>query len=310
MMAAILQMENINKSFGKQHALNQVNLTIQPGEIYGLIGRNGAGKTTILKTIVQLLYADQGTITLFGATYGKDYTKQLKRTGSVIETPVANDQLTAQQNLTYYCKIKGIVDKDAIDDALKFVELTDTGKKKFKDFSLGMKQKLGLAIALLNKPDFLILDEPINGLDPIAIADFRNLLVKLNQTQGMTILISSHILEELYQMATRFGIIDHGTIIKELTKEEFDAKSREYIKLQVDQPKLAATVLNKMGIEDFKVIDQHTLNIYDLSLDNAALVEMLVAASVSVTTIVREHINLENYFKTIVAENEVTTPNA
>lgn len=309
MMAAILQMENINKSFGKQHALNQVNLTIQPGEIYGLIGRNGAGKTTILKTIVQLLYADQGTITLFGATYGKDYTKQLKRTGSVIETPVANDQLTAQQNLTYYCKIKGIVDKDAIDDALKFVGLTDTGKKKFKDFSLGMKQKLGLAIALLNKPDFLILDEPINGLDPIAIADFRNLLVKLNQTQGMTILISSHILEELYQMATRFGIIDHGTIIKELTKEEFDAKSREYIKLQVDQPKLAATVLNKMGIEDFKVIDQHTLNIYDLSLDNAALVEMLVAASVSVTTIVREHINLENYFKTIVAENEVT-PNA
>ncbi|GAX07890.1 ABC transporter ATP-binding protein [Secundilactobacillus silagincola] len=308
-MAAILQMENITKSFGKQRALNHVNLTIQPGDIYGLIGRNGAGKTTILKTIVQLLYADQGTITLFGATYGKDYTKQLKRTGSVIETPVANDQLTAQQNLTYYCKIKGIVDKDAIDDALKFVGLTDTGKKKFKDFSLGMKQKLGLAIALLNKPDFLILDEPINGLDPIAIADFRNLLVKINQTQGMTILISSHILEELYQMATRFGIIDHGTIIKELTKDEFDAKSREYIKLQVDQPKLAATVLNKMGIEDFKVIDQHTLNIYDLSLDNAALVEMLVAASVSVTTIVREHINLENYFKTIVAENEVT-PNA
>ncbi|GAX07098.1 ABC transporter ATP-binding protein [Secundilactobacillus pentosiphilus] len=308
-MAAILQLQNITKTFGKQRALNHVNLTIQPGDIYGLIGRNGAGKTTILKTIVQLLYPNEGSITLFGATSGKDYTKQLKRTGSVIETPVANNQLTARQNLTYYCKIKGIVDKDAIDDALAFVGLTDTGKKKFKDFSLGMKQKLGLAIALLNKPDFLILDEPINGLDPIAIADFRHLLVKLNQTQGMTILISSHILEELYQMATRFGIIDHGTIIKELTKDEFDAKSREYIKLQVDQPKLAATVLNKMGIDDFKVIDQHTLNIYDLSLDNAALVEMLVAASVSVTTIVREHINLENYFKSIVAENEVT-PNA
>ncbi|GAW99622.1 ABC transporter ATP-binding protein [Secundilactobacillus mixtipabuli] len=308
-MAAILQLQNITKTFGKQRALNHVNLTIQPGDIYGLIGRNGAGKTTILKTIVQLLYPNEGSITLFSATSGKDYTKQLKRTGSVIETPVANNQLTARQNLTYYCKIKGIVDKDAIDDALKFVGLTDTGKKKFKDFSLGMKQKLGLAIALLNKPDFLILDEPINGLDPIAIADFRKLLVKLNQTQGMTILISSHILEELYQMATRFGIIDHGTIIKELTKDEFDAQSREYIKLQVDQPKLAATVLNKMGIDDFKVIDQHTLNIYDLSLDNAALVEMLVAASVSVTTIVREHINLENYFKSIVSENEVT-PNA
>lgn len=306
-MTPVLELQNITKKFGKQLALDHVNLTIHKGDIYGLIGRNGAGKTTILKTIVQLIYADEGDIMLFGESNGSNYTKQLKRTGSVIETPVANDQLTARQNLTYYCKIKGIVDKHAIDEALEFVGLTDTGKKKFKSFSLGMKQKLGLAIALLSKPDFLILDEPINGLDPIAIADFRNLLVKLNQRQSMTILISSHILEELYQMATRFGIIDHGVLIKELTKEEFDAESREYIRLQVDQPKLAATVLNDMGIQDFKVIDQQTLNIYDLSIDNAALVEMLVTAQVSVSTIVREHINLENYFKSIVTSKGVTT---
>lgn len=304
-MTAILEMHDVTKRFGKQLVLDHVNLTIQRGDIYGLIGRNGAGKTTILKTIVQLLYADSGTIMLFGADTKHGYGKQLKRTGSVIETPVANDQLTARQNLKYYCKIKGIVDQDAIEEALNFVGLTDTGNKKFKQFSLGMRQKLGLAIAMLNKPDFLILDEPINGLDPIAIAEFRRLLIKLNQTRQMTILISSHILEELYQMATRFGIIDHGVILKELTKEEFEAQSREYIRLQVDQPQLAATVLNRMSVQDFKVVDQNTINIYDLSLDNQTLVEMLVAANVGVNTIVKEHINLENYFKSIVEKTGV-----
>lgn len=304
-MTAILEMHDVTKKFGKQLVLDHVNLTIQRGDIYGLIGRNGAGKTTILKTIVQLLYADSGTIMLFGADTKHGYGKQLKRTGSVIETPVANDQLTARQNLKYYCKIKGIVDQDAIEEALNFVGLTDTGNKKFKQFSLGMRQKLGLAIAMLNKPDFLILDEPINGLDPIAIAEFRRLLIKLNQTQQMTILISSHILEELYQMATRFGIIDRGVILKELTKEEFEAQSREYIRLQVDQPQLAATVLNRMGVQDFKAVDQNTINIYDLSLDNQTLVEMLVAANVGVNTIVKEHINLENYFKSIVEKTGV-----
>lgn len=304
-MTNILELHDVTKNFGKQRALDHVNLTIQKGDIYGLIGRNGAGKTTILKTIVQMLYPNEGQIMLFGATTGSDYSKQLKRTGSIIETPVANDQLTARQNLVYYCKIKGIVDRNAVDEALEFVGLTNTGKKKFKHFSLGMKQKLGLAIALLNKPDFLILDEPINGLDPIAIADFRQLLVKLNQTQQMTILISSHILEELYQMATRFGIINHGTIVKELTKAEFEEQSREYIQLQVDQPQVAATVLNRLGIQDFKVVDQQTLNIYDLSLDNSELVEMLVNEQVRVSTIVKQHINLERYFKSIITNEGV-----
>jgi ABC-2 type transport system ATP-binding protein len=305
-MENILELHDVTKKFGHQLALDHVSLSIHRGDIYGLIGRNGAGKTTILKTIVQLIRQNSGQIVLFGETSGSQYIKQLKRTGSVIETPVANAELTARQNLTYYCKIKGIVDKNAVTEALEFVGLTDTGKKKFKNFSLGMKQKLGLAIALLNKPDFLILDEPINGLDPIAIADFRKLLIKLNQTQQMTILISSHILEELYQMATRFGIINRGVLIKEITKEEFEQQSREYIRLEVDQPDVAATVLNQIGIENFKVVDKNTIHIYDLRHSNSDIVNNMSVAQVKIETIVKEHINLENYFKNIVESGEVS----
>lgn len=216
-MDSVLELRNVRKSFGKQVVLDDINLTIHQGDIYGLIGRNGAGKTTILKTIVSLIHQDKGEILLFGRTHGEGYMKQLTRTGSVIETPVANNELTARQNLKYYCKVKGIVNRNAVDEALDFVGLSDTKNKKFKNFSLGMRQKLGLAIALLNQPDFLILDEPINGLDPIAIVEFRNLLIRLNQTRQITILISSHILGELYQMVTKFGILNHGKIIKELT---------------------------------------------------------------------------------------------
>lgn len=305
-MENILELHDVTKKFGHQLALDHVSLSIHRGDIYGLIGRNGAGKTTILKTIVQLIRQNSGQIVLFGETSGSQYIKQLKRTGSVIETPVANAELTARQNLTYYCKIKGIVDKNAVTEALEFVGLTDTGKKKFKNFSLGMKQKLGLAIALLNKPDFLILDEPINGLDPIAIADFRKLLIKLNQTQQMTILISSHILEELYQMATRFGIINRGVLIKEITKEEFEQQSREYIRLEVDQPDVAATVLNQIGIENFKVVDKNTIHIYDLRRSNSDIVNNMSVAQVKIETIIKEHINLENYFKNIVESGEVS----
>lgn len=305
MMTTVLELRDISKSFGKQHVLNHVNLSIQSGDIYGLIGRNGAGKTTILKTIVQLLHADSGQVMLFGERLTASHIKNLERTGSVIETPVANNQLTARQNLTYYCKIKGIVDKNAVDEALEFVDLTNTGKKKFKNFSLGMKQKLGLAIALLNKPDLLILDEPINGLDPIAIVEFRKLLIKLNQTQQTTILISSHILGELYQMSTRFGILNHGEIVKELSKEEFETQSREYVRLECDPTNVATTVLDRLEINDYKVIDSTTIHIYDLSIDTANLVEMLVNENVKVSAIVKQHISLEAYFKSILADQGV-----
>jgi ABC-2 type transport system ATP-binding protein len=303
-MDSVLELRNVRKSFGKQVVLDDINLTIHQGDIYGLIGRNGAGKTTILKTIVSLIHQDKGEILLFGRAHGEGYMKQLTRTGSVIETPVANNELTARQNLKYYCKVKGIVNRNAVDEALDFVGLSDTKNKKFKNFSLGMRQKLGLAIALLNQPDFLILDEPINGLDPIAIVEFRNLLIRLNQTRQITILISSHILGELYQMVTKFGILNHGKIIKELTKEEFEIQSREFIQLDVDQPQLATTVLDRLGIHQFKVVGDHEIAIYELNVSNAQIVNELVATNVQIETIIRKHTNLENYFKTMIEDGE------
>lgn len=273
-MEDILKLDQVSKKFGHQSVLKDINITIHRGDIYGLIGRNGAGKTTILKTILKLIQPTSGQITLFGVTGGTAYIHQLSRTGSIIESPVAVDQLTAKQNLIYYSKIHGVVDPNAVNETLKFVGLDTTGKKKFKNFSLGMKQKMGLAIALLNKPDFLILDEPINGLDPIAIVEFRELLLKLNQTQQMTILISSHILEELYQLATRFGILNDGMIIKEITKQEFEEQSREFIKLEVDNPDLATNVLRQLGCTKFKVINEHLINVYQLNITNAVIKTM------------------------------------
>lgn len=301
-MEDILKLDQVSKKFGHQSVLKDINITIHRGDIYGLIGRNGAGKTTILKTILKLIQPTSGQITLFGVTGGTAYIHQLSRTGSIIESPVAVDQLTAKQNLIYYSKIHGVVDPNAVDDTLKFVGLAKTGKKKFKDFSLGMKQKMGLAIALLNKPDFLILDEPINGLDPIAIVEFRELLLKLNQTQQMTILISSHILEELYQLATRFGILNDGMIIKEITKQEFEEQSREFIKLEVDNPDLATNVLRQLGCTKFKVINEHLINVYQLNITNAVIANKLIENNVQLTTIAREGLNLEQYFKQLLDE--------
>ncbi|MBU7555680.1 ATP-binding cassette domain-containing protein [Pediococcus ethanolidurans] len=301
-MEDILKLDQVSKKFGHQSVLKDINITIHRGDIYGLIGRNGAGKTTILKTILKLIQPTSGQITLFGVTGGTAYIHQLSRTGSIIESPVAVDQLTAKQNLIYYSKIHGVVDPNAVNETLKFVGLDTTGKKKFKNFSLGMKQKMGLAIALLNKPDFLILDEPINGLDPIAIVEFRELLLKLNQTQQMTILISSHILEELYQLATRFGILNDGMIIKEITKQEFEEQSREFIKLEVDNPDLATNVLRQLGCTKFKVINEHLINVYQLNITNAVIANKLIENNVQLTTIAREALNLEQYFKQLLDE--------
>lgn len=301
-MEKVLELNHVSKHFGKFQALDDVSMTIHRGDIYGLIGRNGAGKTTILKTIVQLIKQSQGTVQLFGAVNEKEYLKSLSRTGSVIEVPVAYDQLTAQQNLEYYCKLRGITDKDAISRVLKMVDLQNTGKKKFEQFSLGMKQKMGLALALLSNPDFLILDEPTNGLDPVAIAEFRELLVRLNREHDITILISSHILEELYHISTRFGFIDQGKIIQKITKKEFEEVSQEFIMVQVGNVQEAARMLEKMGIKQFKVVDQQTIHIYDLNHQSAEINRRLVLGEVAVHAISQEGKNLENYFTDLLDE--------
>ncbi len=218
MREIVLKTHKITKKYNKITAVDSFNMTIYKGDIYGLIGKNGAGKTTLSRIIMGLSIPNSGELTLFGESSQSKLNEVRKRTGSVIEIPALYPNLTAYQNLEYYRIQRGIPDKKVITSALEMVDLTNTNKKKFKNFSMGMKQRLGLALALLNNPDFIILDEPINGLDPMGIVEMRNTIIKLNQDYGITILISSHILKELYLVATRYGIINEGKLIKELSQ--------------------------------------------------------------------------------------------
>jgi ABC-2 type transport system ATP-binding protein len=301
-MDVVLEARNVTKQYPQQLALDNLNLTVHQGDIYGLVGRNGAGKTTLLKTLLQLIAPTAGTVTLFEEPVDQAHIAMLRRVGSIIETPSAFGELTALENMRYFCLAQGIVTPHAAEDSLQFVGLTGTGKKKVKNFSLGMKQKLGLALAILKKPDLLLLDEPINGLDPIAIADFRQLLLKLNREQNTTILISSHILDELFHLATRFGFIDQGRMVRELTKDEFVAETAQYIRIETsDMPALTRALTNAQ-VTHFKVVAPKELHVFDEKRSISALNQALVSAGVPVTGISQEGQNLEDYFKMLLSD--------
>ena len=288
----ILDLKNVTKKFGKDVALNDVSLTILKGDIYGLIGRNGAGKTTLMKIITDLIRKTSGTIFLLS---DRPYSKNLERVGAIIEAPVAYVNLTAFQNLKILCKQKGIKDYSVIQEALEFVNLTNTGNKKFKHFSLGMKQRLGLAMALLNKPDFLILDEPINGLDPIAIIEFREILQKINRERNTTILISSHILSELYQVSNRFGFIHNGKIIEEISKEELDEKCGSTTIIETKQINELAVLLDKLQAK-FKIIDDSHVVLPENNISISNLNNAIFEAGIRIDEIRKNDENLEDYY--------------
>ena len=300
-MKTILEVKNLSKQYSQNYAVQNVSLTIREGDIYGLIGKNGAGKTTLLKLITQLIEPTSGTISLFGSSTDKERSIALKRTGSVIEIPVAYDQLTASENLRYYCKLRGIVHAEKIiQDTLSLVHLTDTGSKKFKKFSLGMKQKLGIAIAILSKPDFLILDEPINGLDPLAIIEFRQLIQNLNKEYGMTIIISSHILSELYQIATRFSFLDNGMFIREISKHEFDQLNNDFIILETTEIEKASQFLQEQLSLKIKVVYQQQLHIFGELNQINAITKALVAENIPINGIHYTKQRLEEYFSQLI----------
>ena len=300
MKQTVIKTTNLTKKFGNQYALNNINLEIKKGEIYGLIGRNGAGKTTFIRMLTSLFKPTSGTIRLFGQPLS---VSNLERTASIIETPVAYDGLSAYDNLKYYCIEQGISDYNIINEVLGFVNLTDTGNKKFKDFSLGMRQRLGIAIAILGNPDFLILDEPINGLDPIAIIEFRELILKLNREYNMTILISSHILTELYHVATRFGIINNGKLIAEISKEEFDLQCQEAVSFKVANPDQALVVLTEKFTYDVKVVNDNEVRIFGVDEEKAAdLNIVLIQSGIRVEHMEIIKADLEEYFTKMIAE--------
>ncbi|MBP1047545.1 ATP-binding cassette domain-containing protein [Enterococcus sp. BWM-S5] len=303
MNESMLTLKHVSKSFGKEQALKNVSLEVKKGDIYGLIGRNGSGKTTIMKLITDLSKESDGDIVLLGRSKKKSsYTQALQHIGAVIEEPVAYSKLSAYENMKIICIQKGIHDYSVIKEMLQFVNLADTGKKKFKNFSLGMKQRLGIAMALVNNPDFLILDEPINGLDPIAIIEFRELLERINNERNTTILISSHILTELYQVSTRFGFIHKGEMIQEITKTDFDALCTEDIIVHVNDINLASVTIREQLTKDFTAINEQELRIHDNSLVIAKVNRLLVTNGIDVSFIGKKEVSLENYYTNLVKE--------
>lgn len=249
-MEYVLQTNAVKKDYGNCKVLNGLNMHVPKGSIYGFVGKNGAGKTTLIRLICGLQRPTNGEIELYGVGYNdKAAMKVRKRMGAVVETPSIYLDMTAEENVKTQCSILGMPSFDGIDEILRLVGLENTGKKKVKHFSLGMRQRLGIAVALAGNPDFLVLDEPINGLDPQGIIDIRELILKLNKECSITVLISSHILDELSKIATHFGFIDGGKIIKEMSATELDNACRKRIEITVSDTKILSRVLDGMGIE-------------------------------------------------------------
>lgn len=299
-MEHVLKIEHLGKTYGSQRALNDINLEINKGDIYGLVGRNGAGKTTLMKVITTLIRQSEGTVFLFGESLNGDYNNALSRSASIIESPTCYENLSAFDNLKYYCTLRGIKDATVIQETLEFVGLADVGKKKVKHFSLGMTQRLGLAIALIANPDFLILDEPINGLDPIAIMEFRDLLHRINTDYNTTILISSHILTELYQVSNRFGFIHNGTMIEQLTKDELDTACQDCLVVTTDHVSALAVLLDEARY-NFKLFEKNVIRIYG-NIDPAYINKLAYEHNLNILALYRESDNLEEYFKNLIQE--------
>lgn len=301
-MSMVLQTNYLSKKYGKQIAVNKVSLNVAKGDIYGLIGENGAGKTTIMKMICGLIFPNQGKIQLFESN---NLEKGRKRMGSVIEQPALYPGMTARQNLIYYNKLLGISSYQNIDYVLDLVGLQNTGKKKTKNFSLGMKQRLSIAISLLGNPDFLILDEPINGLDPSGIKEIRELILKLNYENEVTVLISSHILGELAKVATKYGIIKEGILVDEFVAVELEKRCKKYLSLVVDDSEKAAYIIeNNIKSIEYKVFDQGKICIYDLLDTPEKINKELVRNDVLVYSLTLEGNDVESYFVKMMGGNQ------
>ena len=293
-MDYILTTNELTKQYGSYKASNEVSIHVQRGAIYGLIGRNGAGKTTLMKMIGGLSRPTSGSYEIRGKN-GETTEKMMSKVGILIEAPGLYPNMTAMQNLTTKAIALGIKDKKYLMGLLEEVGLADTGKKKAKQFSLGMKQRLGIAMALVNKPELLILDEPINGLDPQGIAEMRNILHHLCYDRGITILISSHILDELSKVATQYGIIHEGKLLEEESKEELFSKCCERLELKTNDISKTLEILNAMGFSKIEVKDD-AINIYERLNESGAITVALAIENVQTNAIALKTEALEDYY--------------
>ena len=290
----MLSLENLTKMYGSKAAIRDVNMHIEEGKIYGLIGRNGAGKTTIMRIISGLSNATSGDYTLFGKA-GYEKGKMLREVGVLIESPGVYNNRSAFDNLKIKCIAMGCYSKEYVDGLLKTVGLEDTGKKKVGSFSLGMRQRLGIALALAGDPKLIVLDEPINGLDPQGIAEVRETLEKLRDEKGITVMVSSHILEELGKVADSFGIINNGELIQEFTSEELERRCGQYITVNTDDNEKAMEIIRSLGIEN-AVLSGSKIRIDEHLDQTAAINKALVTAGLAVDEIHTTNISLEDYY--------------
>ena len=299
----VLKTENLTKMYVESKVVNAVNMHIRKGDIYGFIGKNGAGKTTFMKMVSGLAIPTEGSLKLFGSA---DVEEQRKRIGTLIESPGIYPNMTARDNMEIVRRSLGIIGKNIVNEMLALVGLEGVGKKKVKDFSMGMKQRLGLAIALMRNPDFLVLDEPINGLDPAGIKEIRDLLLQLNKEKKITILISSHILGELSKVATRYGIIKNGVLVEEFDAEVLDEKCKRCLKFEVDNVSLASNILeDKLAIRDYDVLENQEIRIFERLNEMMYINQTLVEGGVGIKKCYTAGKNLEDYFMDLLDDKSI-----
>ena len=298
-MDYVLTTSALSKKYGKFDALKNLNMHIPKGAIYGFVGKNGAGKTTLIRLICGLQTPSSGEYSIYGIkNTDKNICRTRRRMGAVVETPSIYLDMTARDNLKQQCLVLGLPSYEIIDETLELVGLADTGKKKARNFSLGMKQRLGIAVALIGNPDLIVLDEPVNGLDPQGIVEVRELVLKLNRESGITFLISSHILDELSKIATNYGFIDKGQIVKEISAEELNAACRKCLCVKVSDTKILSRVLDRLDIE-YEVISDTEANIFD-EIKLTTLMESLSAEGCELISSNEKEENLETYFMNLM----------
>lgn len=294
-METVLRVDGLCKHYRRFQALNGLSMSVPKGAIYGLVGRNGAGKTTLIRLICGLQTPSAGEFTLYGAKNNSSgiYAAR-RRMGAVVETPSLYLSMNAEENLKMQYRVLGLPSFDGVRELLSLVGLADTGKKTVRHFSLGMKARLGIAVALCGAPDFLMLDEPVNGLDPQGIIEMRELILKLNREHGVTMLISSHILDELSRMATHYAFVDRGSTVKEISAKELDALCKKCTRVQGTAPRALARVLDGMGL-NYRMVEENAADIYD-AFDISALVLALEEAGCHVLSITERDESLESFY--------------
>lgn len=302
MRELVLRANGLGKSYGKTRALDDIDLTVYRGDICGIIGRNGAGKTTMLKIFSGLITEYNGSYEMLGVK-DTEAGRVRYRTGSMIDTPTFFTELTAYQNLKYFCIQKGIADDLKIDYILRVTGLSEDRDKKFKSMSMGMKQRLAIAFALIDEPELVFLDEPVNALDPMGISSMRELFRQLNSEFETTFVISNHILTELYSLANRFVILDQGKIIKQVTKQELKEQCKRGLYIRCDDVRKTTLILeNELGLNDYKIADENRLIIYRFT-DTSEIVKTLVYKGVRIYGVQETGISLEDYYKSVLEEN-------